>query len=72
MTVIVSVTLTPANLCLTIAVESGSSEFSGSPGGLWHVMVSVEGHDDAVYTPVNKCAQQNVLTYVQNVTIKAL
>lgn len=30
----VPVTLTPANLGLTIAGESGSSQFSGHPGGL--------------------------------------
>lgn len=46
----VRVALTPADLCLTISLASGSCEFSGHPGWLWHVMVSVKGHDFALYT----------------------
>lgn len=44
---IVLMSLTPADLCLTIAVESRSSELSDRLGSLRRVMVSVEGNGDA-------------------------
>lgn len=45
-----SVALTPADLCLTIAVVSGSSGLSAHPGSQRHAMISIKGRDIAVYT----------------------